>query len=297
MRATIQKYISHPFQAAVVHTVFFLVALIPLDLASALGGWVARTFGPLTKVNKLAKDNLERAFPEKSAEEIQQILTGVWDNIGRTAFEIPHIPKINIYDQPDRFEIIGEEYINLLRDDGICGIFFSAHLANWEFLPRSVAQAIPPLPVDLIYRAPDNPWVGSIFEKRNPEGCGLIPKGIKGARMSMDHLKKGGHLALLVDQKMNDGIAVPFFGRDAMTAPAMAQFALRYKCPLVPVRIVRTKGANFKIIFTAPLDVIETDNRKDDILKIMTEVNQVIEGWVREHPDQWLWLHRRWPKD
>lgn len=293
----LQKYISHPVQGLAAHALFFLMGLIPVDMASAMGGWIARKVGPKLKVTKIARENLNKAFPEKSADEIDTIILEMWDNMGRVGFEFPHVAKLNVYDSPERFEIIGGENIDLLHDDKQCGIFFSGHLANWEFCALGTAQRTPPVPVQLIYREPDNPWMRNLFAKRKPTPeCGLIPKGVKGARQALEALKKGEHLAMLVDQKMNDGIAVPFFGRDAMTAPAMAQFALKYKCPVVPVRIERIEGVKFRLTFFPPMDIKDTGNRKDDIQTIMTDVNKMLENWITERPAQWLWLHRRWPK-
>jgi KDO2-lipid IV(A) lauroyltransferase len=95
---------------------------------------------------------------------------------------------------------------------------------------------------------------------------------------------------------MGDGIAVPFFGRPAMTAPALAQLALKFDCPVVPARVVRLNGVQFQLIVYPPLEIIKTGNRQQDALALMTQVNAMIEGWIRERPEQWLWLHRRWPK-
>ncbi len=297
-RATYQKYISHPLQGLVAHTVYFLMGLIPVDVASAMGGWIARTIGPRLGVTRIARSNLEMAFPEKTPEEINIIIGDMWENLGRVGFEFPHISKLNVYNSPERFEIIGGENIDLLRDDNQCGIFFSGHLANWEFCALGPAQRDPAVPVQLIYREPDNPWMRKLFAKRKPTPeCGLLPKGTKGARLALNALKQGEHLAMLVDQKMNDGIAVPFFGRDAMTAPAIAQFALKYNCPVVPVRIERIKGVKFRLTFFPPMEHPTGSNRKEDILTMMTEVNKTLEDWVRERPDQWLWVHRRWPKE
>jgi KDO2-lipid IV(A) lauroyltransferase len=100
---------------------------------------------------------------------------------------------------------------------------------------------------------------------------------------------------MLVDQKMNDGIAVPFFGRDAMTAPALAVLALRYDCAVVPIRMQRLKGARFRMISEPPLALPKTGDNNADRRALMIEVNAIVERWVREHPEQWLWLHRRWP--
>ncbi|NVK20049.1 MAG: lauroyl acyltransferase [Methylocystaceae bacterium] len=297
MRAVIQKYLSHPAQAFAIHVIFLIVRMLPFNVASAIGGFVARLIGPMTKTHGLARDNLTHAFPEKTTDEINKILTGVWDNVGRTAFEIPHVPTMNVYDNPERFEIVNADLIDQLRDDGKCGVIFSGHLANWEFSPHSAAQRTPPLYVDLVYRAPDNPWVKSIFDKRKPDGCRLIPKGLQGARQAMKSLQEGRHLALLVDQKMNDGISVPFFGRDAMTAPAIAQFALKFDCPLIPMRIERIEKTKFRLTYYPALEMPKSGNRQEDIQRIMADVNNTLESWIREKPDQWLWVHRRWPKD
>ena len=100
---------------------------------------------------------------------------------------------------------------------------------------------------------------------------------------------------MLVDQKMNDGIAVPFFGRDAMTAPAIAELSMRYKCPIIPVRVERTKGAYFKVTVYPPLNNDTHTDKNTDSKIIMTKINELLESWIEERPEQWLWIHKRWP--
>ncbi len=294
----VQKYAIHPLQAVLAYSLYFLMGLLPIDISSAMGGWIARILGPLTPKQRIVLENLRHAFPEKKEAEIRRIARGCWDNLGRVAFEFPHVAKLNVYSDPSRFEIIGAENVDLLARDGKCGIFFSGHFANWEFSALGCAQHEPPAHVHLIYREPDNPYVRSLFATRKPTPqCGLIPKGAKGARKALEVLKNGGHLAMLVDQKMNDGIPVPLLGRDAMTAPAIAQFALKYDCPVVPVRIERLKGARFRITFFPPMEIANSGNRKDDMLVIMKQVNALLEDWISQRPEQWLWMHRRWPKE
>jgi KDO2-lipid IV(A) lauroyltransferase len=123
----------------------------------------------------------------------------------------------------------------------------------------------------------------------------LIPKGPQGVKLLLDSLKKGKHLGVLMDQKMNDGIPVPFFGIEAMTASAIAELALRFDCPMVPVHIKRLGGVKFRIIFEAPLVLERTGNHVDDVQSLMIQVNNKIEGWIKAVPEQWLWLHNRWP--
>ncbi|RAU21743.1 lauroyl acyltransferase [Paramagnetospirillum kuznetsovii] len=268
-----------------------LFGLLPLDAASAAGGWLARTIGPLMGASRIGRRNLARAFPDKSAAEIETILRGMWDNIGRVAGEFPHLEQIST----QRVELIGGEYVDLLRDDGQAGIFISGHLGNWE-LNGAVAVARG-LPLNLVYRAANNPWIEDLYRRgRKSAATALIQKGSEGARQALLVLKQGGHLGMLVDQKMNDGVAIPFFGRDAMTAPAVAQFATKFKCPLVPARVERLTGANFRLTVYPPMEFPHTGDPHDDNRLLLIRINALLEEWVREHPDQWLWVHRRWPE-
>ncbi|MDO8607764.1 MAG: lauroyl acyltransferase [Phaeospirillum sp.] len=268
-----------------------LFGLLPVDAASALGGWLARTAGPLLRANRIARRNLTRAFPDKSAAEIESIMRGMWDNIGRVAGEFPHLEQIST----ERVELIGGENIDLLRDDGQAGIFISGHVGNWE-LNGAVAVARG-LPLHLVYRAANNPWVEDLYRKgRKSAAVALIQKGSEGARQALIVLKKGGHLGMLVDQKMNDGVPIPFFGRDAMTAPAMAQFTTKFKCPLVPARVERLNGVNFRVTIYPPMEFPHTGDPHDDNRLLLIRINAQLEEWVRERPDQWLWVHRRWPE-
>ena len=125
----------------------------------------------------------------------------------------------------------------------------------------------------------------------------MFAKGSDGARAAMKHMARGGSLGLLVDQKLNDGVAVPFFGRPAMTATAMAQLALRYKCTVLPARMVRIGPARFRLVVEGPLTAPLTGDRHADVYALTLAMNQVLERWIREDPGAWLWLHRRWPKE
>jgi len=293
MSSWFTRRVIDPVTAVLAYGVYYVVRVLPLDVASGLGSCLARWIGPLLPVQKVARKNLMAAFPEKSAEEISKILVGMWDNLGRTFFEYAHIETLI---KKDRIQVLGAENIATLRDDGKAGVFWGAHLGNWELI--SAGAAMNKLEVHRFYRRPNNPYIEGIFQShRNVAKGELLPKGAQGARRGMVLLKAGGHIGMLVDQKMNDGIAVPFFGRQAMTAPALAAFALRYKCPVASVRVVRLGGAHFRLEISAPYMLETTGDRTADELAAMTSVNQSIESWIREYPEQWLWVHRRWPKD
>jgi KDO2-lipid IV(A) lauroyltransferase len=281
-------------EAMTVWIVYHLFAVLPLDLASAFGGWIGRTIGPRLPVTRHAKRTLSRVFPEWTDAERNRIICAMWDNLGRTAGEYPHIPSLT-FGPGCRVEIEGMENFAALRDDGRPGLFFSGHFGNWEILGPFAARH--GIPLHLIYRAASNPYVNWVYTRgRANEGVDLIPKGAAGARIALEKLKRGEHIGMLVDQKMNDGIAVPFFGADAMTAPALAAFALKYRCPVVPAHIFRRKkGAWFTISFDPPIQFEESGDRHADLLRAMTMVNGYLERWIRERPDHWLWVHKRWP--
>ncbi|HVA12184.1 MAG TPA: lauroyl acyltransferase [Stellaceae bacterium] len=273
---------------------YALFRILPLDWASALGGFLARMIGPRLGITKRGDENLRRALPALSAAERRRIIAGAWDNLGRVIAEYPHLDKFRLFDKNGRIEGVDAGNILATRDPEKRYIFFSAHYGNWEIAIRTATQA--GFAVTGVYRAPNNPIVDRfMLWARGAEGGELVPKGDIAAKKAFGALREGRALCMLVDQKMNDGIAVPFFGRDAMTAPALAVLALRYDCTVVPIRMLRLKGAHFRMISEPPLALPKTGNTDADRRALMTTVNTVVERWVREHPEQWLWLHRRWP--
>jgi Kdo2-lipid IVA lauroyltransferase/acyltransferase len=213
--------------------------------------------------------------------------------LGRVAGEFPHIDWL----MRNRVELVGRENLELLRDDGQPGLFVAAHMGNWELAATTaVMQGIP---IILVYREANNPWVEKLYRRYRAHAApgGQIAKGPEGAREIMQALKSGGHVGMLVDQKMNDGIAVPFLGREAMTAPAVGRFAVRFKCPVVPARVERLQGARFRVTICPPLDHTLCGDAHQDTLNLMTVINDQIGAWIRERPGQWLWLHKRWPEN
>jgi KDO2-lipid IV(A) lauroyltransferase len=295
-RHPFKRFFVDPLTALAAALLYGLFRLLPFQAASALGGALARLVGPRLSISRRARRNIKLAFPEKSDGEIATIIRGMWDNLGRIAGEYPHLSTLKIYEPNGRVEVTGLEYVDLLRDDGKPGIFFSAHIANWEILSLGATQY--GLPLDRVYRAANNRLVEWLYRRGRAvvEGA-LIPKGAEGARQLLKSLRNGNHLGILVDQKMNDGIPVKFFGRDAMTAPALAELALRFDCPVVPARVVRLPGARFRFEVDPPLEFTPTGDRHADVATLMAMVNDRLEAWIRATPEQWLWLHNRWPDD
>lgn len=283
------RRLRHLLEAAALWLLFAAFRTMPLDWASAIGGWMARAAGPCLKAHRVAQENLQTALPELPADARKKILRSMWDNLGRVAAELPHLPGSALV---DRVMVRGEER---LPPPGKQALFFSGHLSNWELLPSIPYRR--GRGITLIYRHANNPYVDKMIERlRANHASHQIPKGPRGGFGLARALKKEQSICMLVDQKMNDGLAVPFFGRDAMTAPAIAELALRYDLPIIPARVVRGCGAHFEVFIHPPLSYDRTGDDAKDALSIMTAINALLESWIREHPGQWFWVHQRWPK-
>ncbi len=277
--------------------VLFLLCLfrtLPVDWASALGGKIGRSLGPILPVTRRARHNLTMAFQGKTPGEIETIVEGMWENLGRTAAEYPHLRRLRCYGDMGRIEIRGTEILDRVQSSGEPHIFFSGHFANLELEGTSITGRN--MPLTIVYRAANNPLVDLLLRQIRKHGIGatFVPKGSSGARELIAALEDCHHIGLLVDQKMNDGISVPFFSRDAMTAPALAQLALKYDKPVIPLQIERLQGASFRITLHPPLEILKSGDRETDVFNIMLMVNETLEDWIRQQPEQWFWLHNRW---
>lgn len=291
-RRSFDRTVGYRLEAAAVHILFALLSLLPLAAASGLGGWVGRTVGARLGANRKVLNHLRLALPELDEAERQAIAVQCWDNLGRTMAEYPHIKTIS-RDWDRCVTLIGREHLEALRDDGKPGICITGHFANWELAALACHKA--GLPLTIVYRAPNNPWVDRLLARaRGPLQGFMVPKGRDAARGMMATIRKGGHIGVLPDQKLNEGIPVPFFGRDAMTGSFTADLALRYDAPIVPIKVTRD-GAHFRIEAMAPFVFEKTGDREADTWTAMRRINAMLEDWVRETPGQWLWTHRRWP--
>lgn len=280
-------------QATGLYAFYYMFRALPLSWSSAFGGWLGRILGPRLSVSERARHNLRMIFPEKSDAEIEKIVKGMWDNLGRVAFEFPHLSRIRADKLPDWLIVEGVENLQKVIDSRKTAIFVSAHFGNWEiFTPIARHYR---LPLVFVYRTANNPWVETLFQRGRSGFAELIPKGTKGARRLAAALREGKSLALLVDQKMNEGISVPFLGLPAKTVPTPAHLALRAHYPILPIRSERLDGHRIKVTFYPPLSPPEGMERQEAARIVTEKINDVIGEWIRERPEQWFWLHRRWP--
>jgi KDO2-lipid IV(A) lauroyltransferase len=292
-RGWVRRVMGNPLEAFLVGIFLTLFRRMGVDRASDAGAAIARTIGPLLRVTNRARLNLRAAFPEMTSAQVDKTVRSMWDNLGRYAAEIACLYAFDVAASDGRIEVVGRKHLEALRDDGKGGIVFSAHLGSWDVVALGVGQIIPN--TGNVYRPLNNPIVDRMVQNARAKSGGFVGKGMQGARAMIAGLSQGRHFAMLVDQKMNDGIPVPFFGREAMTAPALARFAIRAGVPIVPCRCERLGGARFRLTFYPPVVPASSGKEANDVAETMAEVNEIIEGWITERPEQWLWVHSRWP--
>lgn len=285
----------------------WLLTLLRLTNPDTMGnivGWFMRTIGPLLPEHRVGRANLKAAFPEKSPTEINTILRGVWDNLGRTGAEFAHLDRLSDFDpwhpeRPARIEATRpdiDRFFKLL-DHQRPTIAFSAHFANWEL--TAVCAAACKLDTVVLYRRPNNPVIDRWLLKTRASVMGvLIPTSLDAPVKLAEALERGVHVGMVVDQYYRRGVDVTFFGQRTKANPLLARLARHFDCPIHGLRIIRLPGHRFRAHLTEQIEPVRDAEGKIDIAGTTQVVISVIEGWIREYPDQWLWLHRRWrPED
>lgn len=285
--------------ALLVRGLFALLRALGPDRSAALGAALARRIGPWLPVHRTALDNIRQAFPELPPAGHARIAREAWDNLGRTAAEYPHLDRLWDFDleaaRPGRIRIAPEVAARFLqlREDGKPALIFAAHLANWE-LP-AIAAARHGLPAAVLYRRPNNPFVArDIVALRSGSMGRLIPAGIEAPLRMMEALDEGLHVGMLIDQRFGRGPRVPFFGRPAAANPLVAHLARRFDCPVHGARAIREPDGGFRLELTEAILLPRDARGRVDVEAATALLNRIVEGWVREHPGQWLWMHRRW---
>jgi KDO2-lipid IV(A) lauroyltransferase len=273
---------------------YFLARLFPIDAVSDFGGWVGRRFGPLTSAHRVAETNLRIVFPDADNAEMERLLGAQWEEFGRWLAEFPILDRILA--EPERVEVEGLERLTALKD-GRPAVLISGHFSNFEVMALAILRA--GVECQITYRATNNPYFNErIVTGRRAYGVKLFaPKGTSGARELFRALTRGESIALMNDQKFNGGIAAPFFGKMAYTAPGPSTYALRYDIPIQPMSVQRTGKTRFKVIVHEPFRLEDTGDRDADIVTAVRRINAFMEGRVLARPTEWFWVHKRWPNE
>ena len=270
------------------------------DKTAKFFGRASRFIGRRLREDRIGRENLKAAFPEKSPEEIERILDGVWDNLGRIGAEFAHLDHIWDYDpdHPDKdsrveFTPRTKQLFDQIRDDGKPALIFACHLGNWE-LPALAAVAHG-LDAAILFRRPNSEAADRAIERTRAINMGtLIPAGRDAPLRLAQALQDGKHVAMLVDQYLTNGVEVTFFGRKTTANPMLARLRRQVDCPIHGTRIVRLPNNRFRAELSEEVKPMLDASGQIDVQGTMQAVTNVVEGWVREYPEQWLWLHRRW---
>src|ERR1700744_6475874 len=271
--------------------------LFGLDGASAMGGWIGRNILRRSAMGRRARDHLTKAYPEKNVAEIEAIELEMFDNLGRTVAEYAHLDKMKLRGPDPRLSVAGIEHAEAAIASGKGVIFVSGHFANWEVMPFTAAQL--GYESGEVYRPLNNPYVDRwMVAQRMANGPkDQIAKGAQGTKRIFTMLRGGKSILLLADRKTTEALPAPFFGRDAMTTPAPAALALKLGSVILPASNERMGGSRFKMKIFKPIEFTPSGDHDQDIHQLTIEITKRIEEMVRERPSQWLWIHRRWPKE
>ncbi len=291
--------LAHRAEFAMAAALGFFFRLVGVDAASFIAGKFTRAAGPLIlPITNRARTNLAIAFPDWPRDKVETTIRDVWENLGRTTAEFAHLAKFAPDTDNPRMKIVGREKIEVIAKGDNPVIFVSGHFANWEV--GSIVLHALGVDYGVIYRAANNPLIDGLIIKERARVMSRrqIPKGKRGGRDMIGALKAGASLAMLVDQKLTSGgIPSPFFGKEAMTAPAAARLALKYRAPVIPIEIERLKGARFRVTAHDAIAFTPSEDINADTQRLTDAINLEIEKLIRQRPGQWLWLHRRWPKE
>jgi KDO2-lipid IV(A) lauroyltransferase len=294
-RVPLLQYLLWAIEALVLLVFWGISALLPLDRASAVGRRLLQALGPRLPKHNHVTNNLALAFPEKPADEIETLAGEIWGNFGAVLAEFAHLRTLRDRQFRRRIEVVSQVDLRPLCQ-GRPAVFVAAHLGNWELVPLAAAVEFG-FPVTVIYAPLQNTLVDRLLvHKRRQLGCAFLPK-TAGMRALFRLLAQGQSLGFVMDQRVDGGEPIPFFGRDGYTTCGPARLALKFGCPLIPARVERLHDAHFRVTFHAPIqpDDLTADEHTQSI-QMTRKINAAFEAWIRERPQQWLCTKRRWPK-
>ena len=266
------------------------------ERASDAGAALFQRLSPLLSADRTARRNIALAFPEASDGDREAIRKGCWRNVGHIAGELPHLDSLAMVRADAPITVIGAERLHTVRESGRGAVFIAIHKANWELLPSVVlAHGVP---FDITYRSINNPHIDlQVLLARRAGGVKeALPKGA-GTPALFRALIANRSIGLMNDQKFNQGLPTPLFGHDAMTAPGPTRLAQRFGVPLIPMAVRRVGPLQFEAEFFEPIAVPDTREGEAGLMRALGDINAWVEAQVRRDPEQWFWVHRRWPKE
>ncbi|MFQ3307053.1 MAG: KDO2-lipid IV(A) lauroyltransferase [Candidatus Midichloriaceae bacterium] len=272
------------FEGIIVYAIYYFFKTIPIKKASIIAGKLVQKISFIFNRKKLMRKNIKLCLPNTTEGRVNDIISLTWYHFGSILGELPHWQGMKKSEFFKNIEIINPENIPQKK-----AILISGHIGNWELISR-IAQEFS-INLSLVYRPSNNPYANKLINGiRESYGVNLIAKGKAGVKQILNDIKEEKVVGMMVDQKYNEGIAIPFFGKKAMTTILPAKIALKHGIPIVMVRVIKVQHLKYKVEFMKPLDVDKNDEKES----VMLKVNNILERWIKETPEQWFWFHNRW---
>ena len=284
------KYFNYFFQFIFVMFFFSLFKILGLNFSSKIGGKLFEKIGPLFRSKKIIHANIKRALPQISQENLNEIVKLMWNNYGRVFAEYIFIKDFRNGKYSSNIKIEGQDILEKIKQTEQQVIFVSGHLSNFELMAMHLEKT--GIKLSAIYRPLNNIFLNPLMEKiRKKYICKhQIKKGIGGMKKLMSLKKENFSTALMIDQRVSEGVFSNFFNQNALTTTVPAQLIKKFKIPVVPIHIQRNKGPNFKITVQKPIIFSE----ETSIQNITDRLNNVLENLIKIKPEQWIWSHNRW---
>ena len=284
------KSIKYFIQFLIISSLFLLFKIIGLGLASYLSGKIISFFGPFFRSKNLIESNIMKALPNLKSDKIQNISKKMWNNYGRILAEYVFIKDFRGPKFKDNIEIKGQKILEKIKDDNEPVIFISGHFDNFELMAMHIEKS--GVNLATIYRPLNNKFLNFIMEKiRKKHICkNQIKKGVSGTKQLLSFFKNKTSIAIMIDQRVSQGIKSNFFDHKAYTTTIPAQFVKKFKCKVVPIYIERIESIKFKLTIHEPLIY----SKDETIESITLDLNSLLERLILKNPDQWIWSHNRW---
>ena len=286
------KIIKYFVQFLIILILFTIFKILGLKFSSYLSSKIVSTIGPIFRSKDLIRANILKALPNLNEKEIQAISGKMWSNYGRILAEYIFIKKFRRTSLNNNIKITGQKILDKIKENNEPVIFISGHFNNFELMAMHIEKS--GINLAAVYRPLNNKFLNFIMERiRKKHICkNQIKKGITGTKQLLSFFKKGSSIALMIDQRVSQGIKSNFFKNEAFTTTIPAQFVKKFKCKVVPIYIERTSDINFNLVVHNPIEY--SDN--DSIDSITLNLNMLLEKFILKNPAQWIWSHNRWKK-
>jgi len=284
------KIIKHFFEFSFIIIVFIIFKIIGYKNATNFGEIIIKKLGPYFRSNYKIQKNLENSEIGNSEKERKIIINNMWGNYGRIFAEYMYIKKYRQNSLSNNINVVGQNILDEIKNSNEPVIFISGHFNNFELMAMHLEKS----GIDLaaIYRPLNNKFLNPLMEKirKNYICKKQIKKGMSGTKEILKYFKKGTSIALMIDQRVSEGISCNFFNRKALTTTIPAQFVKKFNCKVVPIYIERKNKNQFRLEILNPIKFFKNEN----IEIITSNLNKVLEKMIKRNPDQWIWTHDRW---